>query len=119
MNNHDFGLRLKELRTYHDLTQTALANKVGISRQAYVNYERCRSIPPVEIIIKLSQIFNTDLMEYFYNYTSLTFAEGNNVISEANRNEFFELYSLFSKLSPLSQKRILNLLRLMSNGGEK
>lgn len=119
MINQDFGLRLKELRKIHDLTQTELAKSVGVSRQAYVNYESCRTIPPTEIIVKLSKIFGTDLMECFYNYTSHTYADSNYIISSSNRDEFFELYDLFSTLSPLSKKRIINLLRLMVKGGEK
>ncbi len=118
MNNHDFGLRLKELRKIHDLTQTELANSVGISRQAYVNYEYCRTIPPAETIVKLSQVFGTDLMEYFYSHTPFTYSESNKVISDPNRDDFFEMYDIFTKLSPLSQKRTLNLLRLMAKGGD-
>ncbi|MBO5388473.1 MAG: helix-turn-helix transcriptional regulator [Lachnospiraceae bacterium] len=117
MINQDFGLRLKELRKIHNFTQTELANNVGISRQTYLNYEYCRTIPPAETIVKLSQIFDVDLMEYFYNHTSRTYSENNKIISNPNRDDFFEIYDIFTKLSPLSQKRIINLLRLMAKGG--
>lgn len=119
MNHQDFGLRLKELRLSRELTQTQLANKIGISRQAYVTYETGRSIPPAEVVAKLSKAFDTDLMEMFFNHSSTSFMEANALMLNIDRKEFFSLLESYSRLSPTSQKRIHNLIRLMQKGGDE
>ncbi len=118
MNQKDFGLRLKELRLTQALTQSQLSKMIGISRQAYVNYESGRTIPPAQTISKLSQIFGTDLMEILYGHTTLTYTEGQYLMLGSNREDLFSMLELYSKLPPLSQKRIINLLTLMTKGGE-
>lgn len=119
MNSKDFGLRLKQLRNSHSLTQSQLASKIDMSRQAYVNYELGRCMPPAEIIAKLSQVFGVDLMEMLYNHTTFTFSQSQEIVASTNRDDFFTMYELYSKLSPLSQKRIFTLLNILSKGGDE
>ena len=118
MNQKDFGLRLKELRLSQALTQSQLSKMIGVSRQAYVNYESGRTIPPAQTLSKLSQIFGTDLMEFLYGHTTRTYTEGQHLMSGANREDLFSLLELYSKLSPLSKKRIINLITLLAKGGD-
>ncbi len=118
MNQKDFGLRLKELRLSQALTQSQLSKMIGVSRQAYVNYESGRTIPPAQAISKLSQIFGTDLMEILYGHTTYTYTEGQYLMLGPDRDDLFSLLELYSKLTPLSQKRIINLITLMAKGGE-
>lgn len=49
---------LISLRTENRYSQNALAKELGISRQAYIKYETGEVEPSVEIIRKLSKIFN-------------------------------------------------------------
>ncbi|MDG5799886.1 helix-turn-helix domain-containing protein [Marinilabiliaceae bacterium ANBcel2] len=49
---------LKYLRSVKKITQQALSIKLGIKRSSLNNYENSVSIPPVEILIKLSHFFN-------------------------------------------------------------
>ena len=49
---------LISLRTEKRYSQNALAKELGISRQAYIKYETGEVEPPVEIIRKLSELFN-------------------------------------------------------------
>lgn len=51
--------RLKDLREDHDYTQTELANMLGISQRGYSHYEKGDNDIPTEILIRLSQIYNT------------------------------------------------------------
>lgn len=49
---------LISLRTENRYSQNSLAKELGISRQAYIKYETGEVEPSVEIIRKLSRIFN-------------------------------------------------------------
>ncbi len=118
MNQKDFGLRLKELRLSQALTQSQLSNMIGVSRQAYVNYESGRTIPPAQVLSKLSQIFSTNLMEFLYENTTHSYTDNQYLIYGSDRDDLFSLLELYSKLSPLSKKRILTLITLMAKGGE-
>lgn len=50
--------RLKNLRTSKSLSQEDLAEILNISSTAYGHYERGRTIPSTEMIIKLSKFYN-------------------------------------------------------------
>lgn len=119
MNQQDFGLRLKELRKAHGITQSQLSDKLGISRQAYVNYETGRTFPPTDVVAKLSQIYGIDLMEILYNHTTLTYTQSQCIMIAPHREDFFSMLESYSKLSPLSKKRIINLISLLSKGGDE
>ncbi len=119
MNQQDFGLRLKELRLTHELTQSQLANQIGITRQAYITYETGRCMPSAEIITRLSMFFDTDLMKILYDPQSSSFQDGIKLVENANRDDLFSVLKLYSKLSPTSQKRILNLMNILYKGGDK
>lgn len=51
--------RLKDLREDHDYTQTELASMLGISQRGYSHYEKGDNDIPTEILIKLSEIYQT------------------------------------------------------------
>lgn len=53
-----FVERLKELRIECGLSQTALAQEVGLSRSAIGYYESGLRVPSAEVIIKLARFFN-------------------------------------------------------------
>lgn len=50
--------RIRYLREKNDMTQTDLANKLGISRSAVNSWEMSLSSPSITNIIEMSQIFN-------------------------------------------------------------
>ncbi len=51
------GDRIKELRVSHKYTQTVLATKLGVTKQAVSNWENNNIVPSIEQLIKLSQLF--------------------------------------------------------------
>ena len=53
--------KLKKLRTERSMSQTYMAKKLNISRQAYNHYETGRRTPPVEMLIDITNIFDVDL----------------------------------------------------------
>lgn len=57
----DFGLRLRELRESHKLTQEQLGRKVGRSKPVISSYENNIKFPPSEILVQFAVIFNVSL----------------------------------------------------------
>ena len=56
MNN--LGERLYELRTKHEMSQGDLAEKLDVSRQTISKWENNMSIPELDKIISLSNVFD-------------------------------------------------------------
>ena len=54
-------VQLKKLRNKMELSQAAVAEKLGITQQAYANYERGARHPDLEMLIKLSALFNVSV----------------------------------------------------------
>lgn len=51
------NIRLKELREAHSLTQTELAEKLGVSKQSVSNWENDNIQPSIEMLIKMADLF--------------------------------------------------------------
>lgn len=68
---------LINLRTENRYSQNALAKELGISRQAYIKYETGEVEPPVEIIRKLSKLFNVSYETLIDNETKESFNKKN------------------------------------------
>lgn len=51
-------MRLKDLREDNDLTQRELADKLHISQNTYSQYENGVRQLPIEMLIKLSYLYN-------------------------------------------------------------
>jgi putative transcriptional regulator len=58
--------RLKELRARHDLTQQALAEMVGVSRQSIISIEKGRYSPSVELALRIARVVQVPLEEAFW-----------------------------------------------------
>ena len=57
----EFSEKLKTLRIEADLTQSELANKLFLTRQAISNYEQGRCYPSIDTLVEMCKLFNTDL----------------------------------------------------------
>lgn len=53
--------KLRELRTQYGFTQAQVATHLGISQQAYANYEIGKREPDKHALIKLSELFNVSI----------------------------------------------------------
>ena len=60
----DVGQKLKEKRTQAGLTQEAVAEKIGVSRQTVSNWENNRSYPDIVSILRLSDLYEVSLDEF-------------------------------------------------------
>lgn len=63
MAKETFGQRLAALRKEKGLTQNDIAYKVGITAQAVSKWENDQASPDIDILIKLSEIFDISLDE--------------------------------------------------------
>jgi len=58
---------LRKLRFEHgEMSQQALAEAVGVSRQTIISIEKGRYIPSALLAIKIAQFFNKHVEEIFY-----------------------------------------------------
>lgn len=57
----EFSERLKKLRKQAHLTQTEVAEKLGISQQAYASWERGIKKPTQDNLVKIAQILNVSI----------------------------------------------------------
>lgn len=57
MNSIEIGTYLSELRKYYKITQDELAEKLGVTRQAVSKWERGNTIPDIESLLKLSELY--------------------------------------------------------------
>lgn len=73
-----FGNILKKLRQDEDLTQEELAKKIDSSRSNIANYENDKNMPSVEILDKLSEIFNCST-DYLLGKSNIRNAEKVNI----------------------------------------
>ncbi|MFL8969224.1 helix-turn-helix transcriptional regulator [Helcococcus kunzii] len=63
-----FSKKLKELRIQRNLTQIELSDLSGISRRKIIDIENNNSIPSIEDLITLSNIYKIELIHLFYDY---------------------------------------------------
>ena len=56
-----FGVRLKELRAKQHWTIEEVAEKIGVSRSTYAGYETEDRKPPIQNLIKLSELFDVSV----------------------------------------------------------
>lgn len=63
MDPKKIGKRIYELRIKNNLTQKELADKLMVTSQAISKWENGRGIPDIEMLQKLSEIFEVDISE--------------------------------------------------------
>ena len=57
---------LRELRKAAGMTQEEAANQVGLTRQAISSYESGRTRPDIDMLMKLAQVYGTDISCILY-----------------------------------------------------
>lgn len=85
--------RIKYLRDKSGMTQTVLANRLGISRSAVNSWEMSLTTPSLSNIIEMVKIFNVSL-DYMVGLTSQVTID----ITELNNEEREAVFKLVSCL---------------------
>lgn len=80
--NLEIANRLYELRKKNGLSQEALAEKLGISRQSISKWERAESSPDTDNLISLAKLYNISLDELLLNDVKDSNAEQTENISD-------------------------------------
>ena len=57
--------KLKVFRAMRDLTQEALANEIGVTRQTVIAIEKGKYNPSLELAFKLARFFDTSIEDIF------------------------------------------------------
>ena len=65
---HNIGKNIRDLRTRKNLTQDELAEKLFVTRQTVSNYETGKSRPDVEMLLRISEVLETDIQQLLYGH---------------------------------------------------
>lgn len=63
MEKETFGQRLSRLRKQNELTQSDIADRLGVTPQAVSKWENDQASPDIDILIRLSDIFSISVDE--------------------------------------------------------
>jgi len=97
------GERLFRTRKTRGLTQTALGQRLGVSKRAIAHYESGPTIPPIDILGRLANTLGVTV-SYLLGESTLKKADGD--IKPAYRR----LIETMERLSPKQQKMIFEMV---------
>lgn len=58
--DNNIPVRIRQEREISGLTQDLLSEKIGLSRQTLINYESGRSPVPIDVILKMCEVFGCE-----------------------------------------------------------
>ena len=103
-------IQLYDLRTQAGLTQKKLAEELNISAGNLCDWEKGRTEPDIEKLIKLADYFDVSLDALVGRETPpVSSAE----LSEAKNR--YKLLTAYEKLSPTVQQKLLDFLETLTN----
>lgn len=97
MNQLLISKYLQILRKKHGLTQEDLANELSISRQAISKWETANTLPDLDILLKLSNLYQVTINEILEPTIKTPHINSFEQIIELNRNEIKVILSNFTK----------------------
>ena len=65
------GKRIKELRNKYKLTQTELAEQVGVTKSTIAAYEKDSRLPSYDVLIKMANVFKVSIDSLLLNRTEI------------------------------------------------
>ena len=104
----NFNLRLKQLRQRHKLTQSELADILGLKPTAISNYESKRNEPSFDKLIALSKYFDVSC-DYLLGISDAYLPVGGEVLDK-DIVDFFNLYQQLDQESATELKSYLEYL---------
>jgi len=104
----NFNLRLKQLRQRHKLTQSELAEILGLKPTAISNYESKRNEPSFDKLIALSKYFDVSC-DYLLGISDAYLPVGGEVLDK-DIVDFFNLYQQLNQESANELKSYVEYL---------
>lgn len=104
----NFNLRLKQLRQRHKLTQSELAEILGLKPTAISNYESKRNEPSFDKLIALSKYFDVSC-DYLLGISDAYLPVGGEVLDK-DIVDFFNLYQQLDQESTTELKSYVEYL---------
>ena len=104
----NFNLRLKQLRQRHKLTQSELAEILGLKPTAISNYESKRNEPSFDKLIALSKYFDVSC-DYLLGISDAYLPVGGEVLDK-DIVDFFNLYQQLNQASANELKSYIEYL---------
>lgn len=104
--------RLVYLMELHDMKQTELAEKIGISKQSLYKYLHCGCEPKAEIIARMARVLNTSA-DYLVGLTNDFVPVIRNKETEEKVKRSAILISKFNRLSNEDKIRIEERINMM------
>jgi len=108
----DFNSMLKTLRKNAGLTQTELAEQLGVSQVTIVHYEQGKKKPEMDKVPKLAKILGVSIEELFG--TKPTAHKGNTKSKFHGNKRVIKLAESFEKLKPAEQRLVLSQVESMA-----
>lgn len=114
------GNKISQLRLANSLTQDQLADKLFVTRQALSRWERGQAVPPVEMVVELSRIFNVSFDDLLCLNESFEIDEHDIfknhdrhfIINKIITGEFeVSIPDIFYQLSPVERLTILSKIK--------
>ena len=96
-----FGTNLKKIRQDNNLTQEELAKKINTSRSNIANYENDKNMPSIDVLEKLSKVFNC----------SIDYLLGKSNISNYDKDEQECPFAYHKEMEGLTDEEIADALR--------
>ena len=107
-----FSERLMFLLENADMTQTELADKIGISKQSLYKYLRCGCEPRAEIIAKMALVLQTSA-DFLVGLTNDYSPVVRDKKKEESKEKDNQILASFRKLSPENQIRIEERIKML------
>lgn len=101
-------MNLKTLRTREKLTQEEFADKLGIKRATYANYENGVTEPPIKILVSIADFFDVSI-DYLLN------RDFNKIISSDEQ----EILDIFGQLNSYQQGKVIGYCKSMAEGNKE
>lgn len=99
-------MKLKELRKLNNLTQTQIAEILGISKTGYASWEQQRTEPDIKTLKKLADFYNCSI-----DYLVGREQEDNTIIVNNDLNDIeLKLLSDFRKLNDRTQNLVIGYI---------
>lgn len=102
-----FKYRIRDLRREKGITASQLGEQLGLSRFAISHWENGDAYPPLDVCIKLCEIFDCS-MDYLVGLSDIK------KLSEAEESIDSNLINIFDKLSPESKNAVYQFTEFLS-----